>query len=237
MKHYSVSVFSRAGPRPARSPGKLHLALEFAAIFILLPLLFWFQIIRTYNVIPVLIIVSLICLLILLRSPDFDPHNLWNARAIFPQLARMMATFLVAGAAMTAWFVLIDRDSFLLLPRARPDIWLVVMLLYPIFSAYPQELIYRAFLFHRYSIFFKTPASKVWASAVTFGFVHVLFRNLPALLLALAGGYLFALSYSRSKSVAAAWFEHVLYGCPIFTVGIGRFFFHGANQAASHLVQ
>ncbi|TFH16145.1 MAG: CPBP family intramembrane metalloprotease [Lentisphaerales bacterium] len=236
MKRYGFSVSARRNRLPIRTPGKLYLALEFAAIFIVLPVLFWCQIIPPYNVIPVLVIVSLTCLLILLRSPGFDLRFLWNARALLPQLGRIAVLFLIAGLAMTTWFLLIDRESFLLFPRTRPDLWMILMVLYPIFSAYPQELIYRAFLFHRYATFLRTETVRVWASAVTFGFVHILFRNLPALLLSLAGGYIFALTYKRTKSVAASWFEHVLYGCLIFTVGMGKFFFHGTIRIASELV-
>jgi uncharacterized protein len=44
----------------------------------------------------------------------------------------------------------------------------------------------------------------------------------------LIGGVLFANDYSRHRSLTLTCFEHSLYGCLIFTVGLGRFFYTGA---------
>ena len=38
----------------------------------------------------------------------------------------------------------------LVLPRQRPGLRLLVLLLYPLLSVYPQELLYRTFFFQRY---------------------------------------------------------------------------------------
>lgn len=47
--------------------------------------------------------------------------------------------------------------------------WALVIVLYPILSVYPQELIFRAFLFHRYAPLFGNGVGLVAASAAAFG--------------------------------------------------------------------
>ncbi|GAC88503.1 hypothetical protein Gbth_044_056 [Gluconobacter thailandicus F149-1 = NBRC 100600] len=119
-------------------------------------------------------------------------------------------------------------DVFLSLPKQRPLFWLLVMVLYPILSVWPQEVLYRAFLFSRYDSLFRLAPVTIGASAVAFGFAHILFLNWIAVGMTLVGGALFASDYSRHRSLTLTCFEHSLYGCLIFTVGLGRFFYTGA---------
>jgi len=55
--------------------------------------------------------------------------------------------------------------------------WVLIFILYPLFSVYPQELLYRTFFFHRYRPLFGGGWGMVIASALAFGFVHIIFRN------------------------------------------------------------
>ena len=75
----------------------------------------------------------------------------------------------------------------------------------------------------------------VIASAVAFGFVHIVFLNPIAVGLSVVGGVLFALTYLRTRSLLMAAIEHGLYGCLIFTVGLGRYFFHGTKRMVEML--
>lgn len=117
---------------------------------------------------------------------------------------------------------------FLTLPREKPGLWLAVMLLYPLLSVWPQEMVYRAFLFTRYRPLLGTPTARICASAVAFAFAHVIFLNWIAVILTFAGGLMFARDYERYGSLAPVCLEHSLYGCLIFTVGMGQFFYTGA---------
>jgi len=38
---------------------------------------------------------------------------------------------------------------------------------------------------------------------------------------------LFAARYAETGSLATSSFEHALYGCWLFTVGLGQYFYHG----------
>ena len=99
------------------------------------------------------------------------------------------------------------------------------MIFYPLLAVYPQELIYRAFLFRRYRSLFPSEKAMIHASALVFGFGHIIYGNVPAVVLTLIGGYLFALTYQRSKSILTVSIEHAhaLYGCLLYTVGFGHF--------------
>lgn len=128
--------------------------------------------------------------------------------------------------ALLTWFFW--PDTFLSLPRQKPLFWLMILCLYPLLSVWPQEVLYRAFLFRRYSNLFRSIPVTIVASAVAFGFAHILFLNWIAVGMTLIGGVMFASDYSRHRSLTLTCFEHSLYGCLIFTVGLGRFFYTGA---------
>ncbi len=68
------------------------------------------------------------------------------------------------------------------------------------------------------------------ASATAFAYVHIVFRNPVALGLTFLAGLLFGVRYLHTGSLFVTSFEHALYGCAIFTIGPGRWFYHGAVQ-------
>lgn len=141
-----------------------------------------------------------------------------------PVILRFLCLAPVLGGA--AW-LLIPGD-FLSFPQQAPERWLAVMLLYPLLSAWPQEIIYRAFLRARYAALYRTDAGYVWLSAALFGYMHVIFLNIPAVLLTALLGFILARDYARHGSLWLVCAEHAAYGCLIFTVGWGRFFYSGA---------
>ncbi len=117
---------------------------------------------------------------------------------------------------------------FLSLPRDRPLFWAIIKVLYPRLSVWPQEMLYRSLLFHRYRTILQNNAARVGVSALAFGFAHIIFLNWIAVSMTAAGGLLFALDYARYRSLPITCIEHSLYGCLILTVGLGRFFYTGA---------
>ncbi|MGB9444599.1 MAG: CPBP family intramembrane glutamic endopeptidase, partial [Candidatus Acidiferrum sp.] len=117
---------------------------------------------------------------------------------------------------------------FWLLKHA-PWFWALIMLLYPLVSVYPQELLYRAFFFHRYRPLFGSGWTMVLASACAFGFVHIMFRNWLAMALCAFGGLLFGLTYQNSGSLLLVCLDHALFGNFIFTIGLGRLFYNGSH--------
>jgi len=112
--------------------------------------------------------------------------------------------------------------------RTQPIFWVSLMVLYPLLSVLPQEFLFRAFFFHRYQPLFGEGAGIVLASAVAFGFVHIIFGNWLAVVLSFLGGLLFATTYRLNRSMPLVWLEHALFGNLIFTIGLGRYFSSGA---------
>ncbi len=161
------------------------------------------------------------CLAALLLDRSFDRSRLWNfagARAIFRGLLPLFGVAVVVALP----------ERFLQFPRERPLVWLLVMLLYPLLSVYPQEIIFRAFFFHRYGEALGSRSAVIGASAIAFGYAHIILHNWVAVTLSVIGGALFAWTYERSRSLLAASIEHALYGCAIFTLGLGWYFYAGA---------
>jgi membrane protease YdiL (CAAX protease family) len=175
--------------------------------------------------IPALLLFTLYCIALLLRDPSFERKRLLSTGNISvrlkPILLRLVPVALLLGGITLA----VSPGTLLDFPRHRPGLWILIMFFYPVLSAYPQEIIYRAFFFHRYRPVFSSEKSLVVASTVVFGFMHIVFGNPVAVLLTLIGGYMFARTYAKTGSLIVVTIEHSLYGCVIFTVGLGHYFY------------
>jgi membrane protease YdiL (CAAX protease family) len=179
------------------------------------------------NPLPILVLASALCAGLLLRDPTFDARLLWNAAALREHLGAVAGAMLASVPllyALVRW--LVPGEAFAMV-RRQPRLWLVIMLAYPIVSVYPQEILYRAWFFHRYAPLGGGVALRIAASAVAFSWGHVFFP-MPrvAMLLTLAGGVLFAYHYELTQSLLVASVEHALFGDLIFTIGLGRYFYH-----------
>ncbi len=205
-------------------------AIEFFVIFFVAPLLLTLNRNRV-SPIPVLWLFAGGAFLILRNEPDFDMGRMGGD---IPQLllaAPQMAIFFGIMLALGVGLILRHRPGvFLDFPRSKPGLWAMVMVLYPVFSVYPQSVLYRAFIFHRYQNLFGNGWGLVLASGLAFAFVHIVFRNPLAVILTFPGGLLFAFRYLQTGSLVVSSLEHSLYGCALFTVGLGSNFYHGAAR-------
>ena len=177
---------------------------------------------------PTLVVVGAGCLWLLWRDPSFDRRRLgWrrsSARAI-----RAALILLAAGVPLFALAqLLFEPQRWLQLPSEDPWLWVAILVLYPLVSVWPQELVYRAFLFHRYKALFTSQTARCAVSALAFGGAHAFFANWAAIGLTTAGGWLFARTYAKSGSVVAASVEHALWGNALFTIGWGWYFYAGS---------
>lgn len=167
----------------------------------------------------------------MLASARQTLEPIWNNAAAWRAMPGIVGRFVVLGALVSLGVWMFMPERFLSLPRRAPEIWVRVMLLYPILSVVPQELIWRGFFFRRYRAIFASPATMIAASAASFAFIHILLENVIAVALTLVGGVIFASTYQRTRSLAAASLEHALYGCLVFTIGLGWFFYLGGYAA------
>ena len=178
---------------------------------------------------PALWLVSGYALWQLLRDPHFDRARLWNANRLPGHLPGILAAFAVV--ALLVWLGVRRFAPSLQwsLIRRHPGFWALVMAAYPVLSVYPQGLLYRAFFFERYAALFPGRWAVLFASAAAFGFLHIVFRNRLAPALTFCGGLLFAWRYAETGSLLASSFEHALYGCWLFTVGLGQYFYERSS--------
>lgn len=208
-------------------PHRLARLVEMLALFLGVPTLMAMRVVEV-GLWPALLVGGSACLGALLLDGSFDRTRLWNfqgARAIFRGLLPMFGLSVV----VLGFGVLVALpERFLQFPLQRPAFWLLVMVAYPVLSVYPQEIIFRAFFFHRYGPVFVRPGVTIGASAIAFGYAHIILHNWVAVTLSVIGGALFAWTYERSRSLLAASIEHALYGCAIFTLGLGWYFYAGA---------
>ena len=61
----------------------------------------------------------------------------------------------------------------------------------------------------------------VFMNAIVFSLGHIFFKNTLVLLLTFFGGFLFALTYYKTNSTLLVSIEHAIYGCWLFTIGMG----------------
>ena len=143
-------------------------------------------------------------------------------------LGSIVAIFAIA-APVLAFFARHDNPGrFLAFPRYAQDLWLFVMVIYPLVSVTTQEIMFRLFFFGRYRALFGTDTQAVIVlNAFLFTFVHIIFNNPVTLVISFLGGVLFAWRFERTRSYWAVVLEHALYGNLLFTLGLGRYFYTG----------
>lgn len=139
----------------------------------------------------------------------------------------MLLRFICCAVAMALFTATHDEGRLLQLPIEKPKLWMMIMVLYPILSVFPQEIIYRVFFFDRYASLFVNQRHMIFASAFAFGHAHFMFNNWVAYFMSVIGGLIFADTYARTRSLPLVWLEHALYGCFVFTIGLGWYFYTG----------
>jgi membrane protease YdiL (CAAX protease family) len=222
--------------RPLTITRRMWLPLEMALIFLGVPYLVdtavhGYRLPVFIALLPVLAIV----LVLLLMDSTFSLKRELARGVSAVSLASIVVVFLIGGGGIAAWVAHYHPDWFLEFPRNRPDTYWTIMLLYPLMSVPPQELVYRTFFFHRYGALF---GHAWWAAialnALLFGLGHIVVGTQLAIFGTMATGLLFALRYALTRSFWAVYLEHALWGALVFTVGLGRFFFTGVGIVGWH---
>jgi len=210
----------------AGTAGRVGRAVEFAALYAGVPLVLalaapasWLR--------PVLLAMTAVALALLAVTPGFGWRELgrgWGRLDWRWIAAVAAATALVA--ALLVWALV--PGQALMLPRRAPGLWLAILLLYPLLSALPQEIIFRVLFFRRYGALFPDRRMAVAVNGLVFALAHLMFWNWVALLLTGAGGLIFARAYLGRGGFALAVALHAVCGWIVFTSGLGTFFYHGA---------
>ncbi|GAB5562997.1 MAG: hypothetical protein Wins2KO_00600 [Winogradskyella sp.] len=130
--------------------------------------------------------------------------------------------FLVLILLTTFYVYVYNRENLFGVISKDPKVWLFFSFVYVFCSVYPQEVIYRTFFFMRYKALFKNETMLILVNAALFSLAHLFFRNALVMILTFLGGIVFALTYHKTKSTLLVAIEHAIYGCWLYTVGMGE---------------
>lgn len=193
--------------------------IEFFIIFVLVPVSFAVQY-------PIWIKMSigafgfLYVIFILLRIEKMKlkiaPNLKWKAF-----FKRVLTQFFGIAILTTLYMWFVDELNLFVMVLNKPLIWLMFLFIYSFLSVYPQELIYRTFFFQRYKNLFKNDMLFIIVNAALFSLAHIFFRNSLVMIMTFIGGILFALTFKKTRSTLLVTIEHAIYGCWLFTVGMG----------------
>jgi hypothetical protein len=214
-------------PPEAAAVSRWGRGLEFLAIFVAVPVVLrWWPL-----PVPRLLVLAAVTaggLALLLRDPTFDWHQLVSMKGLQAALPGIALRALLVATTVAALVEFLPPDAAPASGEARAVPWLLALGLYPFLSAWPQEVLYRVFFFHRYGALVG-PKVLLAANAAAFGALHLVYPNLVAPLLTVPAGLLLALTYRRTRAMGPVWVEHALYGLALFGLGLGGYF--GAGPA------
>ncbi len=207
--------------------GTSRLWLEFVALYLLAPLALWIFL-PYLSLFGSIAVVTLIGVYLLIQTPGFELRELLD-------VGRLRETWpLVAGLSLLVSIVILPLsyfimgDRFLILLRERPDILILIWLLYPWLSVLGQEILYRPLFFRRYGELFPSEGIAIAINTLIFALAHAFFERWITFLLTLGGGFLFSVIYTRTKSFSTVFVLHWIAGGIIFTSGMRWYFYHGA---------
>jgi membrane protease YdiL (CAAX protease family) len=194
--------------------------LELLIIFVFIPISF------VFNYAPILkFVIGLLgftyITFVLFKIEKIKVHIEKNINWQFFWKSTIIKLLIIAFiTALFVWFT--DKESLFVVLLNKPKLWLLILLFYSLFSVYPQELLYRTFFFKRYKILFKNEYVFIFINALLFSLAHLFFKNTLVLMLTFVGGVLFAFTFKKTKSTLLVSIEHSIYGCWLFTVGMGN---------------
>ncbi|MDX2002700.1 MAG: CPBP family intramembrane glutamic endopeptidase [Chitinophagales bacterium] len=203
-------------------PAKLGLWLEMLLLFVGLPTLYYFRLMPVHFIVPMSLL-SIGAVIYLYR------HHGFNNRSFGLNGFQNWRSFLLAGTlyvaisiAIVYWFF---PENLFIIVRERPQLWLLIMCFYPIFSALPQEILFRGFFMQRYAPLFEKQWQLIVVNGILFGLAHLMFGHWVSVILSAVGGFYLANQYLQHRSILLSAILHGILGNWIFTVGLGHFFY------------
>ncbi|MGE0230714.1 MAG: CPBP family intramembrane glutamic endopeptidase [Flavobacteriaceae bacterium] len=209
-----------------RGANEQQLLAEFFSLFVATPILM--AVFAPPSAMPpMLLAVAAVGLVLLHRTPTFHWRELLQGwRRIDWRIVAAFAA--LTAAASLALVALLRPEAYLMLLRVNPLLWLAVMLLYPILSALPQEIVFRPLFFRRYQRILPSGRTALVLNAAIFSLAHLMYWNWVAATATFLGGLVFAWAYKARSSFPLAFALHAVAGNILFTSGIGIFFYTGA---------
>lgn len=215
----------------ASATSRLRLWIEFLALFIGVPILmtlFIEDLQRQRLLFSLIWILAGVSAILLWRTPGWEFSKLWKG-PVLGKWPLILIYWIVTAATCTAFVLVLVPERFLAMPLYRPELWLLIMIAYPIASAWPQEVIFRSLFFERYESLFPGKWSLIAANGAVFGFGHLFYDSWVTIAMTGVGGAIIGWAYlTQGRSMLLAWVLHALAGQLIFTSGLGIYFYSGA---------
>lgn len=218
------------------SPRRVRLWSELVLLFVGVPLLLYayfddilaWGALGAFSLIAILGILGVVAAVLLAITPGFRFRKLLEGPVFREWKLILFCTALAAVVCTVTVFALLP-GNFLSLPLRNTTLWALLLPVYSLFSALPQELIYRTLFFERYGALFPGTMAAVAANGAAFGFGHLLYTHSVTIALTAFGGALIGWAYlTRGRSVLLTWVLHSVAGCLIFTSGLGVYFYAGS---------
>lgn len=206
---------------------------ELVAMFLLVPLIaLYFKNHLMDFLLPLLFLLMLLCVYFLVQDQHFKRKRFFNIKSFKKSLTRISRILFFGGIFSMLFYHYYQGFTkpitWFELPISATKEWLMLLLLYPLLSVLPQELIFRTYFFHRFKLILPNKNTRIFFSALLFGFAHIVYTSWIAVLLATIGGLLFAYTYAYTRSTLAIVVEHSLWGLWLFSMGLGQYLDAGA---------
>jgi membrane protease YdiL (CAAX protease family) len=202
---------------------RLRLAAEFAALFLVAPVVMALAM-PPAAMFPALFALTAVAIGLLAATPGFTWRSLAAGRLRGGEalvFAAGVAAVSAAAVALTA-----PGQGFGLV-RADPALLAAVLVIYPLLSVLPQELVYRVLYFRRYGAILPAGTVGIVLNAAVFALAHLFFWDWIVAVMTFAGGLVFAWAYVRQGSFPQAVLLHSVAGSIVFVSGLGNFFYTG----------
>jgi membrane protease YdiL (CAAX protease family) len=194
--------------------------IELVVLFIGLPILLYFKP-PVLVTIPVISTALVYVIYTAVRDGRITRSELFKPTG-GKYLGWVIVRFLVLAMLMLGYLKITSFDGLFDAVKSNLLLWILISLVYSVFSVYPQEFLYRTFFFARYQEMVGNRSLFLFLNAIIFSFAHIIFRNWLVLLLTFAGSLLFGITYLRTRSLATTSIEHALYGLWLYTLGVGE---------------
>jgi uncharacterized protein len=200
--------------------GAVKLWLEFISVFVFVPLLiFCFRGQLAPFAVPIIIIVATYSFVVLSRAGVIKKQIQKMRSHSFEDYQPMLVFFGATSILMLLLGFILGHFSIAHAFEHERLYLILLVLLYPLVSVIPQELVFRTFFFHRYRKLFTSLSGCAIASGLCFGYAHIIYGNWTAVILATIGGMLFSYRYMKTNATNIVVLEHSLWGIFVFVIG------------------
>lgn len=206
-----------------RTVARGRLWVEFLALYGGVPLVVA-VVLPASSMFPALFAATALGLVLLHLTPGFDWRELGRGGVDWRVVAGFAAVTLVIALGVS-WVTTGGRP--LAFAAANPGLMLAILILYPILSALPQELVFRPLFFRRYGAILPEGTAGLVVNAAAFSFAHLMYWSWIVTAMTLAGGLAFAWAYRVKGSFRLAVVLHAAAGQIVFLLGLGMFFYSG----------